>query len=1793
MYETQERVGILFEADLGQYARQVEQVERDAKRSGETIGREMERGLEQGAERGARAVQSQMTGIGRAIKGFFALELVQAAGRVLGSVTGALRNSAQAASETAKSYLRLSAASELYGIEQKTLNQLSTEGQTRLKLSAGVANELAVGVGKIAGAAGEATRSQELWARALDLGAANGLNAAKVGLALEQSFKGVDEGLNALGLADPGQLYAQFAASIGTTADKLTKAQEQQAILNAIVDAGSKVQGEYERQLEGNIGKLATWEATTRKAKETVGAALIPVIVSLTGKLDGPLAGSVKFITGLLDSMVPALDRVIAKMQQMGVAAARIAPLEMERALRDGRDQIRSLSEEMADDAKRLGLRDPKGPKRQTLTFAQIAAARQRAQNALDKAEAGDPMVASDPASILRLRERVAGYDALQAKMEAYLATRDKVRDTEEALPEARWKAQLQRELDGINREIAAMERLEAAAKEADQTLSAVDAERLKALRFAANDLTPRISGPAPEILTAPTGETPEQIKERENAAKRAASEAEAAAKRVADARRDAQKQLSEYAGQLAVVRQFESAPGRPFVLLEDMPQKLRSATADVIRLDKEIAELRARMETAGGATPEVEQALARQIAAREEAMARAKRIAADPANLVPDDTREATERLRELTAAYDFLAANGMASLKQLPPAAREAVQGTEAALAALRGDETSIELSADDRPLHDAVTRARAQLAAVDAERVRAELGADATPLLNATTAADQALARLDGRTGSVTLGADIAPAEGELGRLESLLADAATRERLVRLGIDVEGLGEASRQTRDALGTVRSRVVVDVADADAALGQLRDSAERAATLGIDTAPAEAAIAELTTRLEAARSAGRVTVTLPDFGPAVTAVGAWDTALRRAGESAGTLAPQFVALVDEARKVEGEIKSLEAAIQGVRDTGGEVPALAVEQLDALRQQRRELALQADHLIPIRDLLAELPDLTAGLFENLKPDQITAVQDALRALTEETRKVEAAELALQAARLANDPRRQAVAEKALASAREALDEKTGGLVTMLEAAGLKGEPLRRVLALIRKEVESVGVETEKAASRWEDWTKVAGQIEGVARGALSIADAMGVLDDNSRQALQGVIDVASAVGKIAANPLDVGAWVQGIGGAVGMVKGVIGDDPALKAMHAERQSALRDLVGALRSLEESILNMSTTEVKADVAQVDRAAAALSGNRDTRSDSGGDRRDALRMLSKQLGLVEGNPLANDQTKLAALNAVQDWARELDAKYGTNLASFVENSDPAGLLQALQKLGPQLREEMGQLGQFGDDVAGVLAGVRFQMDALGTTDAAERLRKTVEALRNAGKSAGDFQDELNALSALDLSTEEGRAERDAVIARMTEDLLRGGANLGDFTAEQLRELILESSRAAPEEGAAVGPEADTRVSDTISRVRFELDALGKTDAVERIRAIVSALQEAGLSFGEFADELAELGTLDLGTEAGRTRQAELIAAIVSRMRDPGADFGALTPDELRGLVLDYAGANVEGGDADDGATQSFQVSRSVTETTARREVGLLTTAVYWLDQIGRMVARIVGHLTGEEVEIPPMAAPVPEATPPASDPAPREALERAVEELKRAGATPPSATPPSPAPAPQPITPTAPPADTTPSIPSTTPEIPPSGLSPHVPPADLKPWAPEEPVVPVSRFQELLAELSSREETGSPDVFGGRDPLSDLMQRFHPNFQPVQVTPPTPEQVGLSRNGEGGVTNVDRSMHVTISPGALGPISVQTPTGGDADEAGRIFGEAAIQQIDEHLARRQREYERAAGYNGTR
>jgi hypothetical protein len=166
--------------------------------------------------------------------------------------------------------------------------------------------------------------------RFADLAAARGLKGNELSSLIGTILSGQDEGLNRLGIDDPGKLYAAYAPTIGKTAEALNQMEKAQAAVNAVLEKAAAADGEAERRLQGTAGQLDTASAA---------------YANLTTQIGNAITGSKEFhdllgtINEGLKLIVTSADEVRAKLKQ-GLTPEQIAREQADSTLNQVSDFI-------------------------------------------------------------------------------------------------------------------------------------------------------------------------------------------------------------------------------------------------------------------------------------------------------------------------------------------------------------------------------------------------------------------------------------------------------------------------------------------------------------------------------------------------------------------------------------------------------------------------------------------------------------------------------------------------------------------------------------------------------------------------------------------------------------------------------------------------------------------------------------------------------------------------------------------------------------------------------------------------------------------------------------------------------------------------------------------------------------------------------------------------------------------------------------------------------------------------------------------------------------------------------------------------------------------------------------------------------------------------------------------------------------------------------------------------------------------------------------------------------------
>jgi hypothetical protein len=177
------------------------------------------------------------------------------------TVVGIYDGIAGAADRQEAAQRKLGATARLTGVSLSTITGISKDAQDKFSISSSAAADLTQAFVKMASRAGDVSKTGALMSAWMDLAAAQGLSLQDVLTGVNTTLVGQDEGVNRLGLTNPSGLWKQWADAAGTTVAKMTDQQKWLAIVNAVMDEGAKVSGEYANSLNTTAGKQQQFNA--------------------------------------------------------------------------------------------------------------------------------------------------------------------------------------------------------------------------------------------------------------------------------------------------------------------------------------------------------------------------------------------------------------------------------------------------------------------------------------------------------------------------------------------------------------------------------------------------------------------------------------------------------------------------------------------------------------------------------------------------------------------------------------------------------------------------------------------------------------------------------------------------------------------------------------------------------------------------------------------------------------------------------------------------------------------------------------------------------------------------------------------------------------------------------------------------------------------------------------------------------------------------------------------------------------------------------------------------------------------------------------------------------------------------------------------------------------------------------------------------------------------------------------------------------------------------------------------
>lgn len=606
----------------------------------------------------------------------------------------------------------------------------------------------------------------------------------------------------------------------------------------------------------------------------------------------------------------------------------------------------------------------------------------------------------------------------------------------------------------------------------------------------------------------------------------------------------------------------------------------------------------------------------------------------------------------------------------------------------------------------------------------------------------------------------------------------------------------------------------------------------------------------------------------------------------------------------ITEVGRLNDEITSLEDLI---RRAGDSAPESAHAMLAALKAQRDAAMETASELRTYKDVIDRLPEGITAMVEAMDAEGLNEARAEVEALAEAAQELEAARNGVKLAELSGDTDRLRVATERLSRAQDSAQRKLAALEGVLGRLGVGGDTVSSILAQVAEDLDLTAENAEGAADGLAKIAETTRDMAALADGVLSVVDALGLVDDETAKALEGVVDfaqgAATAMAGIASgNPLaTVGGVVQAIGGAAKAIGGLFGESEADK----ERKRVMRDNTRALERLRDGVAELgavlSSGVTGKTLTDLEGVIAAFS--------------EARRSNDGIWGIVEGSQVL--ERGMARIGMSFEEAQEIAAGFGIELDNSVESWE--AFLEALRGF---------ELDQLFESFQGQMSMLRREFEMFDITDPTEQLKRTLEiflefANLDPGGSLSRLIRELMGITgmeeqieSLDLSTVEGRAELEAIIQELFIAAQSGTldpSQLGGLTVEEFLTMLsdLEGLIDAAEEGGASGRSRNVQQVTSISAIqanqllayqstqtRIQQQILDLLNGQVSIPAVspTQVIARSSLSFGDVNLRLnlpdgATPGQAEaMGAAAGRGLLRQVREEMQSEARRQGAQPG---------------------------------------------------------------------------------------------------------------------------------------------------------------------------------------------------------------------------------------------------------------------------------------------------------------
>jgi TP901 family phage tail tape measure protein len=548
----------------------------------------------------------------------------------------------------------------------------------------------------------------------------------------------------------------------------------------------------------------------------------------------------------------------------------------------------------------------------------------------------------------------------------------------------------------------------------------------------------------------------------------------------------------------------------------------------------------------------------------------------------------------------------------------------------------------------------------------------------------------------------------------------------------------------------------------------------------------------------------------------------------------------------IDKLFDVEDRLVEMRAAYEELKAQGSDLADEALEYVEHLETAVQWLIENRDAIQDAIVYVDELGESIVAVFTSLSDSNRVFVRAILQSFLDALEAAKAAREEAEALDEGTEARAEADerAAKATAKAEKAYKTITAALRTFIKDQGV----LEAALDDVEKAWNAFFKDPEDPDAPESRLEAIGELLEASARAALQFADALGVLDDSTRQVLQGLVDLGSGLADIASGNLIPGV-IKGIGGVVGVIGGLFGGGG--QELSPEQKEAIEEQKRFLKEQRDAIIENSRRleELTAGIENLTQDLSSIGGElvgglQTIFRDAEAAYAEALDRLAERAASGVGAGPFEQQALAAAAQAARrqilsDIAAGLD-EFGFSILELERVAEEAGieigaLIAWLEGEKIATEQAIRQAEQFIDALnrfafedlfegfRGQLRLIDLEFQLLDKDDPVERLQRATQAFNELADLPPEFQKRLDDIDFENLTPEELKDLEDILadlFFAVLEDPNLIGA-LGDLSADDFIEAISELTDSVDElQEEGLGIDSGAENVSAINRITVE-------------------------------------------------------------------------------------------------------------------------------------------------------------------------------------------------------------------------------------------------------------------------------------------------------------------------------------------------------------------------------------